>query len=295
MTTIAGWEVGRLGIGGLGFAVANRPAIEVALATVRHALEQGILLFDTANCYGRDGFDQGYSENLLNHAFVTGGVKPGRDVLLTTKGGMYRSREGDWHTDGRPEHVLAACEGSLSRFRVDSFFLYQFHRPDPGVPFLETLGAFQTLREQGKIQHIGVSNVTMDQLESAVRVTEIASVQNAFSPFATESREQLEFCEAHNIAFLPWAPLGSARRVEVWNVLQGLADEMGISVPSLLLAWHVAQSPVSIPIPGITEPFMVDEAILGITTNIDPATVLQIERAIDETGASGAFPAERAT
>src|SRR5438132_9425508 len=165
---------------------------------LRRALELGINLIDTANSYGPEVSERLIAETLYPYP---------DDLVIATKGGMTRPGPGRWNPDGRPAHLRAACEGSLKRLRVDQIDVYQFHRPDPQVPFEESVGALVQLKNEGKIRHIGLSNVTTDQLEQAQKLTPIVSVQNRYNLFDRSSEGVLEACSLEEIAFIPWRPV----------------------------------------------------------------------------------------
>src|SRR6478752_1084311 len=169
-----------------------------AIATLRRVVELGVNFIDTADSYGPD-----VSETLIAEA-----LHPyPDDLVIATKGGLERSGPGRWPTNGRPEHLRAACEGSLQRLRLDQIPLYQFHRPDPAVPLEDSIGALVELKDAGKVRHIGVCNVTEDQLRRVQRITPVVSVQNRFNVTDRASESLLDLCEQEGLAFLPWAPI----------------------------------------------------------------------------------------
>jgi aryl-alcohol dehydrogenase-like predicted oxidoreductase len=172
-----------------------------------------------------------------------------------------------WEPDGRPEHLRAACEGSLRRLRLNTIDLYQFHRPDPKVPFDESLGAIINLRNEGKIKAIGVSNVTMDHLELAIQMTEIVSVQNRYNVGDRQSEDVLDFCTQLGIAFLPWAPVGHGQ-IDTPQVLE-LARRKGVTPSQLALAWLLHRSPIMLPIPGTSKVNHLEENIAAAAIKLD--------------------------
>jgi aryl-alcohol dehydrogenase-like predicted oxidoreductase len=228
--------------------------------TLRRAVELGVNFIDTADSYGPE-----VSERLIAEALYP---YP-EDLVIATKGGQIRPGPGMWEPDGRPEHLRAACEGSLRRLRLNTIDLYQFHRPDPKVPFDESLGAIINLRNEGKIKAIGVSNVTMDHLELAIQMTEIISVQNRYNIGDRHSEDVLDFCTQLGIAFLPWAPVAQGRvHTESPQVLE-LARRKGVTPSQLALAWLLHRSPVMLPIPGTSKVNHLEENIAAAAIKLD--------------------------
>jgi aryl-alcohol dehydrogenase-like predicted oxidoreductase len=225
---------------------------------LRRALELGVNFIDTADSYGPE-----VSERLIAEALYP---YP-EDLVIATKGGQIRPGPGMWEPDGRPEHLRAACEGSLRRLRLNTIDLYQFHRPDPKVPFDESLGAIINLRNEGKIKAIGVSNVTMDHLELAIQMTEIVSVQNRYNVGDRQSEDVLDFCTQLGIAFLPWAPVGRGQ-IDTPQVLE-LARRKGVTPSQLALAWLLHRSPVMLPIPGTSKVNHLEENIAAAAIKLD--------------------------
>jgi pyridoxine 4-dehydrogenase len=220
-------EVRRLGFGAMrltGRGIWGEPADrDECIRVLKRALELGVNLIDTADSYGPNVSEEIIAEAL--HPYPDG-------LVIATKGGLVRGGPNDWSADGRPEHLREACEGSLRRLRVDRIDVYQFHRPDPAVPYEESIGALKELRDEGKIHLIGVSNVNLDQLATARSIVDVVTVQNRYNLADRRSEDVLERCEQDGIGFIPWAPLNT--------------DE-----PSdIALAWLLNRSPVMLPIPG---------------------------------------------
>ncbi|MFF2961863.1 aldo/keto reductase [Streptomyces sp. NPDC057963] len=213
-----------------------------AVAVLRAAVEQGVTLVDTADNYGPD----------LAEELVAGALHPYReDLVIATKGGVVRTSDSAWHIAGRPEQLRAMCEASLRRLRTDRIDLYQLHRLDPEVPMADQLGALEMLRQEGKIRYIGLDTLTADQLEQALSLTGIASVQNRFNLLDRSSDAVLKLCEAHGLAFLPWFPLANgALTGEAAAALAGIADRHGATRGQIALAWLLHRSPVLCPTPG---------------------------------------------
>jgi pyridoxine 4-dehydrogenase len=213
-----------------------------AIAVLRRAVELGVNLIDTADSYGPN-----VSEELITEALYP---YP-EDLLIATKGGLIRTGPGrGWPADGRPEHLKEACEGSLRRLRLDTIELYQHHRPDPKVRYEISIGALKELQEEGKIRHIGVSNVSLDQLETAREIVEVVSVQNRFSLIDRASQDVLDRCEELGIAFFPWAPIEAGHLAQPGGPVERIASRHEASPAQVALAWLLAHSPVILPIPG---------------------------------------------
>jgi pyridoxine 4-dehydrogenase len=234
--------VNRLGFGAMritGEGIWGPPADrDEAKATLHRAVELGVNFIDTADSYG-----PAVSEELISEA-----LSPyPEDLVIATKGGLERSGPDLWHPNGRPEHLIEACEGSLQRLRVEQIAVYQFHRPDPAVPLEDSIGALVTLKEQGKIRHIGLSNVTEDQLRRAQRLTPIVSVQNRYNVDDRSSESLVDLCEQEQIVFLPWAP---TRDLGGNDTLPDVARRHGATPRQIVLAWMLARSPSILPIPG---------------------------------------------
>ena len=214
------------------------PNRDQALAALRRAIELNVNFIDTADSYGPE-----VSENLIAEALYP---YPD-DLVIATKGGYVRPGPERWVPDGRPEHLREACEGSLRRLRLDEIPLYQFHVPDPKVPYAESVGALVELKDQGKIRHIGVSNVTEGQLREAQRLTPVVSVQNRYNAADRSSESMVDLCDQEKLVFLPWAPIQDADRLP--PVLSA-AHLHGASTRQIVLSWLLTRSPQMLPIPG---------------------------------------------
>lgn len=250
-------RVGAVGLGAMPMSVGGRPARERSIATIHAALDAGVTLVDTADAYHLDASDPGHNELLVAEALAS--HPRGADVLVATKGGHTRP-DGAWALDGRPEHLRTAARESARRLGVEAVGLYQLHRPDPDVPFAESVGALADLLDAGVIAMAGVSNVSIAQIDEADRILggRLASVQNEFSPAFLSSRAELEHCASRGIAFLPWSPFGGIGRAGALgsehSVFQRLADDRGVSAHRIALAWHLQLAPVVVPIPGASRP-----------------------------------------
>jgi pyridoxine 4-dehydrogenase len=214
------------------------PSHERAQAALRQAVELGVNFIDTADSYGPEVSERLIAETLHPYA---------DDLVIATKGGLVRPGPGRWDPDGRPDHLREACEGSLRRLRLDQIPLYQFHRPDPKVPLGESLGALAELKSEGKIRHIGLSNVSENQLAQAQRITPVVSVQNRYNVSDRSSESMVDLCDSEKVVFLPWAPIaGAADKPAVLSA----ARTRGVSVQQIVLAWLLARSAQILPIPG---------------------------------------------
>ncbi|MBI5509344.1 MAG: aldo/keto reductase [Deltaproteobacteria bacterium] len=211
-----------------------------AVAVLKRAYALGFNLMDTADSYGPHVDEELIAEAL--HPYP-------EDLVIATKGGLLRPTAAQWVPDGRPEHLRQAVDGSLRRLKLERIDLYQLHAPDPKVPFADSIGALAELQRQGKIRHLGVSNVDLAKLEEARRLAPIVSVQNAYSLVDRSSEDVLVACEKLGIAFLPWYPLGAAAALRAASV-KALAVRRKVSAAQISLAWLLSRSPVMLPIPG---------------------------------------------
>jgi aryl-alcohol dehydrogenase-like predicted oxidoreductase len=236
-------------------------------AVLRRAVDLGVNFIDTADSYGPEVSERLIAEAL--HPYP-------RDLVIATKGGLLRPAPGVWEPDGRPEHLRAACEGSLRRLRVETIDLYQFHRPDPKVPFEESLGAIINLRNEGKVRAIGVSNVSLAQLQLAVEMTEIVSVQNRYNIGDRHSEDVLTFCTRVGIAFLPWAPVSAGQVATESPEARDLARRKGVTPSQLALAWLLHRSPVMLPIPGTSKVAHLEENVAAAGIKLDPSEATTI-------------------
>ena len=247
-------------------SIEGRPDTERSVATIHAALDAGVTLIDTADAYHRDADEVGHNEELIARALRSyGGDTSG--VLVATKGGHLRPGDGSWTKDGRPAHLVAAAKASAQRLGVEAIGLYQFHRPDPDVPYGESVGAIAELLDQGVIQLAGISNASVDQIDEANRVLggRLVSVQNQFSPAFQSSRVELDHCAELGIAFLPWSPLGGIGNAGSVGAdrpaLARIAEQRGVSPQQVVLAWELALAPVVIPIPGASRPASITDSV----------------------------------
>jgi pyridoxine 4-dehydrogenase len=238
-------EVRRLGFGAMritGRGIWGPPDDpENAKAVLHRVLELGVNLIDTADSYGPE-----VSENLIAealHPYPEG-------LVIATKGGLRRTGPGQWPRDAHPDRLRECIEGSLRRLRVDRIDLYQLHAPDPRVPLEDSLGALRNAQQQGKIRHIGVSNVSLEELERARAVVEVVTVQNRYNLVERQSEDVLDACEAAGIGFIPWFPLATGDLARAGGPLDELAQAHDATPGQLAIAWLLARSPVMLPIPG---------------------------------------------
>jgi len=256
--TIAGREVSAIGLGAMPMSLEGRPDEARSIRTIHAALDAGVTLVDTADAYCVNLEETGHNERLIAKALASWSGDPDT-VLVATKGGHYRPGDGSWQLDGRPEHLRDACDASLKALGVDAIGLYQFHRPDPAVPYADSVGTLKELQDAGKVQLTGISNADVDQIRMSMEIlNQLASVQNEFSPRFRSSEDELQLCAEHGIAFLPWSPLGGIGRAGKLGARHREFDEVarahGVSPQQVTLAWELAQAPVVVPIPGATRP-----------------------------------------
>ncbi len=263
--------VNRLGFGAMritGPGIWGEPRDrDGAKAALRRAVGLGVNFIDTADSYGPD-----VSENLIAETLYP---YPD-DLVIASKGGLVRPGPGRWEPDGRPEHLRAACEGSLRRLRLDQIPLYQFHRPDPKVPIADSIGALVGLKDEGKIRHIGISNVSEAQLREAERITPIVSVQNRYNAADRSSESMVDLCELEQLAFLPWAPIQDASQN---SAVTETARRHGANVHQIVLAWLLARSPNILPIPGSASADHVAENVAAVGIALSPDEIAAISRA----------------
>jgi aryl-alcohol dehydrogenase-like predicted oxidoreductase len=236
--------VNRMGFGAMrvaGPGIWGEPKDRAAMRRLlARAFELGHTFFDTADSYGPDVSEILIAEAL--HPYPQG-------LVIGTKGGLTRPSRARWDEDGRPEHLRRAVDGSLRKLRIDRIDLYQFHAPDPGVPYAESIGALAELQRAGKIRHLGVSNVSVKQLEAARRIAPIVSVQNEYNIANRKDDDVLAACEKAGLAFIPWYPLGAGRLLRSARV-ERVAERLRVTTAQVAIAWLLARSPVVLPIPG---------------------------------------------
>jgi pyridoxine 4-dehydrogenase len=264
--------VRRLGFGAMritGNGVWGDPLDEgQARATLRRVVELGVNFIDTADSYGPEVSERLIAEILYPYP---------DDLVIATKGGLVRPGPGRWEPDGRPEYLRAACEGSLRRLRLDQIPLYQFHRPDRRVPLADSLGTLVQLKAEGKIRHIGISNVSGAQLRAAQQITPVVSVQNRYNAADRQSEPMVDLCELEQIAFLPWAPIQQA---DGNPAVDEAAKRHGASPRQIVLAWLLARSPQILPIPGTGSPEHAEANVAAASIELSPDEVAAITGAV---------------
>src|SRR5438445_843569 len=277
LATNSVWKLGEnLPVNRLGFGAMRitgdgiwgwPPDRDNALKVLRRAVELGVNLIDTADSYGPEVSELLIAEAL--HPYPA-------DLVIATKGGLLRTRQGAWPTDGRPEHLAEACEGSLRRLRLDRIDIYQLHAPDPKVPFAETVGTLADLQRGGKIRHVGLSNVSVAQLREAQAIVPIVSVQNYFHVADRDAEDVLDKCEADGLAYLPWRPLDGGALTGPRSPLVLSADRRGATPGQIALAWLLARSPVILPIPGTSSVAHLEENVAAASIRLRDEEVREI-------------------
>jgi aryl-alcohol dehydrogenase-like predicted oxidoreductase len=246
--TLADATIGVIGFGGMPLSIQGRPPEETGRKVLHAAIDAGMNFIDTADVYCLDDGDLGHNERLIASV-----VREREDaVYVATKAGLRRPR-GSWVTDGRPQHIREACERSLRALQTDRIWLYQFHAPDTKVPFEKSVETFADLQRDGKFQHFGLSNVSVEQIDSASRILPVVSVQNRLNPYFRESVDVAQECARRGIAFLAYSPVGGgrlAKKLPRFDVLIDIARMHDASVHAVTLAWVRAQSEAVIPIPA---------------------------------------------
>jgi aryl-alcohol dehydrogenase-like predicted oxidoreductase len=265
--------VGRLGFGAMritGEGIWGEPRDrDEALRVLRRAVELGVDLIDTADSYGPE-----VSENLIAealHPYPEG-------LVVATKGGLLRDGPGRWRPDGRPEHLRTACDASLRRLRVERIDLYQLHAPDSSVPYEESVGALAELQQEGKVRHVGISNVSTGLLAKARGIVEVVSVQNRYSITGRDSEDVLQACEHDGLGFIPWFPLDAGSLEELREPLEQIARAHDATPFQVALAWLLAHSPVMLPIPGTSSVAHLEENVAAAGLELTDAELALLDR-----------------
>jgi aryl-alcohol dehydrogenase-like predicted oxidoreductase len=284
-------QVSAIGLGGMPMSVEGRPDRERSIATIHAALDAGVTLIDTADAYHLGADDAGQDETGHNEALVAEALRSWGggtdDVLVATKGGHQRQADGTWTLDGRPEHIREAARASAARLGVEAIDLYQYHRPDPEVPYEETLGAFAELLQDGVIRAAGISNADPEQIRLAHEALGdgLVAVQNQFSPAFRSSLPELELCAELGLAFLPWSPLGGMKQArelsERHAAFDRVAEAHGVSPYQVTLAWELALSPTVVPIPGASRPESITDSAKAVHLELSPDEVAELSASGD--------------
>ena len=274
--------VGVVGYGGMHLSIVDRPPAEQGIRAIHAALDAGVTLIDTADVYCLDDSEIGHNERLIARALREW---PGdrNAIVVATKGGMTRPG-GAWGRDGHPAHLRAACERSLAALGVEQIALYQLHAPDPAVPFEDSVGALAALRDGGKIRCVGLSNVTVTQIETARRIVPITSVQNRLNPFFPESRRDgvLAACAEHGLGFLAYSPTGGGRlnrKLPNHPVVTAVARRRNASPHAVIIAWGLSQGPTVISIPSSRSPDHATDAAGAADLALTPGDLAEISSA----------------
>ncbi len=277
-------EVGAIGLGEMPMSVSGRPGTDRAIATIHAALDAGVTLIDTADAYALGARDFGHGEEIVARAIESYGGDSS-EVLVATKGGHTRGDDGSWLLDGRPEYLREAAQESVRRLGVDAIGLYQFHRPDPEVPYAESLGALRELLDAGTIRMAGISNADIDQIDEAREILGdgLVSVQNQFSPRFRSSEDELRHCADTGLAFLPWSPLGGISSAAQLGgdaaPFAEVAQARGVSPQQVCLAWLLAKSPAVIPIPGSSRPETIRDSVAAAELTLDEDELARLDAA----------------
>jgi aryl-alcohol dehydrogenase-like predicted oxidoreductase len=274
----SGLTVSAVGLGCMYMSVTGRPGEADSVKTMHAAIDAGVTLFDTADVYCLDHRDIGHNERLIARALAE---KPHAKVVVATKGGLERPN-GAWVRNARPAHLRTACERSLKALGVPRIDLYQLHAPDPSVPFADSMGELAKLRSEGKIAHVGLSNVSVREIDEARKIVPVVSVQNRWNPLyrAPETEGVLAHCAKLGIAVLPYSPFGGASGAKSLARVGSLAEEArkrGMSAHRLVLAWLLAKAPVVIPIPGARRVESIVDSAQAAEVTLSAADVQAIE------------------
>jgi aryl-alcohol dehydrogenase-like predicted oxidoreductase len=282
--SIGNVQVGAIGLGGMPMSIEGRPDTDRSVRTIHAALDAGVTLIDTADAYHLHADEVGHNESLIAQALASwGGDTSG--VLVATKGGHLRPGDGSWTVDGSPAHLREAVEGSLKRLGVDAIGLYQFHRPDPEVPYADSVGTLRELLDEGKIRLAGISNATVEQIRQAQEILggRLVSVQNQFSPAFRSSEPELRLCDELGIAFLPWSPLGGITKAAElgsrFAEFNQVAEAHGVSPQRVTLAWMLAKSEHVIPIPGASRPESITDSAQAPELSLSDDEFARLDRA----------------
>lgn len=283
--TLGSRTVGAIGLGGMPMSIEGRPDEARSIATIHAALDAGVTLIDTADAYHLKAGEVGHNELLIAKALASYG--PGaREVLVATKSGHLRPGDGSWTQNGDPEYVKAAAKASAKRLGVESIALHQFHRPDPKVPYADSIGALADLLAEGVIQMAGISNASVEQIKIAQGILgdALISVQNQFSPGVVWGYPELQYCAEVGLAYLPWSPLGgiggAGKLGEKSAEFGRVASEHGVSPQQVALAWELALADVVIPIPGASRPKSITDSAKAADLVLTPEEITALNEVL---------------
>ena len=282
--TLGTATVSAIGLGGMPMSIEGRPDRERSIRTIHAALDTGVTLIDTADAYHLHADEVGHNEELIAEALRTWGGNTD-DVIVATKGGHLRPGDGSWTKNGDPAYLKSAAKESARRLGVEQIALYQLHRPDPDVPYADSVGAIRDLLVEGVIAQAGISNADPDQIRQAQEILggRLASVQNQFSPNFRSSEPELQLCDELGIAFLPWSPLGgissAADLGSKFAPFAEVAEAHGVSPQQVALAWELAKSPVVIPIPGSSRPETIQDSVRAVDVELTEEELKRLDAA----------------
>lgn len=277
-----------VGLGGMPMSIEGRPDESQSVKTIHAALDAGVTLIDTADAYHIHPDEVGHNETLIAKALASYGDTS--EVLVATKGGHLRPGDGSWQVDGSPAHIRRACEDSLRRLGAEAIGLYQFHRPDPAVPYAESVATLNDLLAEGKIRMAGISNANPEQIRQAYEILggRLVSVQNQFSPTFRTSEPELRLCHEMGIAFLPWSPLGgidaAADLGSRFSAFNEVAANHGVSAQQVCLAWELIKSDVVIPIPGARRPQSTEDSVRATELALSADEFALLDRSMESNG-----------
>lgn len=276
--------VSAIGLGAMPLSLSGRPSEPLALEVISRALDLGVTLIDTADSYCKDESDKHHNERLIGKALAQYSGDTSR-IVIATKGGLMR-HGGRWTRNGNPEHLRKTLRESFEALGGKrAIDLWQYHAPDPDYTVEESLTPVREAVEQGLVRFVGVSNFSVAQIERALTVVPVVSVQNQYNPWhrAPESDGVLKYCEQEGLTFLPWSPLGGssrARRLEDIPVIAGLAQEKGVSVYCVVLAWLRSKSPCILPIPGASKVASIEDSVRSLQVQLSAQEVARLDRAV---------------
>jgi len=278
-----GQYVTAIGLGGMPMSLQDRADEKVAMRVVETFVEGGGNFIDTANVYCKDDTDIGHNERLIHKALIKLGKRD--DIIVATKGGLTRPK-GGWEVNASPQWLRKSCEKSLQDLNTDCIFLYQLHSPDPDIPLPDSVGELVRLREEGKIQYVGLSNVNVQEIEIALTITPIVSVQNRCNIFEQQSFQNcvVDLCEEKGIAFIPHSPVGghfNHVKVTKASLLNKLADNYDVSPYQIVLAWLLQRGEHIIPIPGASKVSSIADSLKALDVKLEQDDIDLLDQLTD--------------